>query len=82
MPDMLLGLDFLRAHRMFVAHSQHRIYFTYVGGPVFQVTGPHLRRVAPQPDVAPEGKAGETTTTENPNKKAVEESPLETPSHR
>jgi hypothetical protein len=30
-----LGLDFLRAHRVLVAHSQGRIYFTYLGGPVF-----------------------------------------------
>ena len=33
--DMLLGMDFLRAHRVFVAHSQGKIYFTYVGGRVF-----------------------------------------------
>jgi predicted aspartyl protease len=43
---MLLGADFLRAHRMLVAHSQRKLYFTYVGGPVFQaglaVSGPGL----------------------------------------
>jgi len=33
--DMLLGVDFLRAHRVYVAHSQGRLYFTYAGGPVF-----------------------------------------------
>jgi predicted aspartyl protease len=33
--QMLLGVDFLRAHRVLVAHSQRKIYFTYVGGPVF-----------------------------------------------
>ena len=33
--DMLLGVDFLRSHRVFVAHSQRKMYFTYVGGPVF-----------------------------------------------
>jgi len=33
--DMLLGLDFLRAHRVLVANSQRRIYFTYTGGRVF-----------------------------------------------
>jgi predicted aspartyl protease len=33
---MLLGADFLRAHRVLVSHSQRRIYFTYVGGTVFQ----------------------------------------------
>src|SRR5205823_12094090 len=33
--EMLLGLDFLRAHRVYVAHSQGRLYFTYAGGSVF-----------------------------------------------
>jgi predicted aspartyl protease len=34
-PDMLLGIDFFRSHRIYVATSQRRIYVTYVGGPVF-----------------------------------------------
>ncbi len=34
---MLLGADFLRAHRVLVAHSQRKLYFTYAGGPVFQL---------------------------------------------
>jgi len=34
-PDMLLGADFLRSHRVLVAHSQRKIYFTYAGGTVF-----------------------------------------------
>jgi predicted aspartyl protease len=33
---MLLGVDFLGAHRVLVAHSQRKLYFTYLGGPVFQ----------------------------------------------
>jgi predicted aspartyl protease len=33
---MLLGVDFLRAHRILVAHSQRKIYLTYVGGKVFE----------------------------------------------
>jgi hypothetical protein len=36
MPAMLLGADFLRAHRVLVARSQRKMYFTYEGGPVFQ----------------------------------------------
>jgi hypothetical protein len=36
MPPMVLGLDFLRAHRVLIAHSQRKIYFTYAGGPVFK----------------------------------------------
>ena len=34
-PGMLLGADFLRTHRVLVAHSQGKVYFTYVGGSLF-----------------------------------------------
>ena len=34
-PAMLMGADFLRAHRVLLAREQHRMYFTYSGGPVF-----------------------------------------------
>lgn len=37
---MLLGADFLQAHRTLVSHSQRRLYFTYVGGPVFAADPP------------------------------------------
>lgn len=40
LPSMLLGADFLRAHRVLVANSQNRMYFTYNGGQIFQVVGP------------------------------------------
>jgi len=33
--DMLLGVDFLLAHHMFIANSQRKAYFTYNGGRVF-----------------------------------------------
>jgi len=32
---VILGTDFLRAHRVMVARSQRKVYFTYSGGPVF-----------------------------------------------
>jgi tetratricopeptide (TPR) repeat protein len=35
--DMLLGADFFLAHRIYVANSQHKLYFTYAGGPVFNL---------------------------------------------
>jgi predicted aspartyl protease len=45
---MLIGADFLRSHRVLVAHSQRRMYFTYVGGPVFQTaTAPQPRSSGP-----------------------------------
>jgi predicted aspartyl protease len=36
-PDMLLGVDFFLSHRVYVARSQGRIYFSYLGGPVFRL---------------------------------------------
>ena len=35
--DMLLGADFFLSHRIFVATSQRKVYFTYNGGPVFDL---------------------------------------------
>ena len=35
--DMLLGFDFFLSHRIYVANSQHKVYFTYNGGPVFRL---------------------------------------------
>lgn len=34
-PSVLLGLDFLRAHRVLIANSQGKMYFTFNGGTVF-----------------------------------------------
>ncbi len=50
-PAMLLGTDFLRAHRVLVAHSQRKIYFTYAGGPVFSIDNPI--ELPPEPAKAP-----------------------------
>ncbi len=36
--DMLLGPDFFLSHRVYVANSQRKLYFTYNGGPVFNLT--------------------------------------------
>jgi tetratricopeptide (TPR) repeat protein len=38
--DMVLGADFFLSHRVFVANSQHKIYFTYNGGRVFNLDAP------------------------------------------
>jgi tetratricopeptide (TPR) repeat protein len=35
--DMLLGPDFFLSHRIYVANSQRKLYFTYNGGPVFNL---------------------------------------------
>jgi tetratricopeptide (TPR) repeat protein/predicted aspartyl protease len=56
--DMLLGADFFLSHRVFVAHSQNKLYFTYNGGPVFNLTAPP-QATANVPADTPGPKAGE-----------------------
>lgn len=35
--DMLIGPDFFLSHRIYVSNVQHKLYFTYNGGPVFNL---------------------------------------------
>lgn len=35
--DMLIGADFFLSHRLYVANRQAKVYFTYNGGPVFNL---------------------------------------------
>jgi hypothetical protein len=37
-PGMLLGMDFLRSHRILVDNATRKTVFTYEGGPVFQIS--------------------------------------------
>jgi hypothetical protein len=39
-PDLLIGADFLHAHRVYVSRSQGKMYFTYEGGPIFEPAAP------------------------------------------
>jgi tetratricopeptide (TPR) repeat protein/predicted aspartyl protease len=47
--DMLIGADFFLSHRIFVANSQHRLYFTYNGGPVFNLSTSNSPKPAANP---------------------------------
>ncbi|HEY0768025.1 MAG TPA: aspartyl protease family protein [Steroidobacteraceae bacterium] len=64
--DMLIGADFFLSHRVYVASSQRKLYFTYNGGPVFNLATARAPASAAdaQPDlgapVAGESKAAET----------------------
>ena len=49
-PDMLLGADFIRAHRIYVARSQGKVYFSYNGGPIFQVLAPRAAELVAPPE--------------------------------
>jgi predicted aspartyl protease len=38
--EVMLGADFLRSHRIYVSTKLRKMFFTYAGGPVFQVVAP------------------------------------------
>lgn len=42
MPDIVLGADFLRAHRVLTAMSQRRFYLSHNGGEVFPPRRPRV----------------------------------------
>jgi tetratricopeptide (TPR) repeat protein len=50
--DMLIGADFFLSHRVYVASSQNQLYFTYNGGPVFDLSA---TRVPPEAAAAEAG---------------------------
>jgi tetratricopeptide (TPR) repeat protein/predicted aspartyl protease len=56
--DMLLGADFFLSHRVFVANSQNKLYFTYNGGPVFNL----MRASKPASDSAAANPAADTSS--------------------
>jgi tetratricopeptide (TPR) repeat protein/predicted aspartyl protease len=49
--DMLLGADFFLSHRIYVASSQRKLYFTFNGGHVFNLSS----GTAPTPAAEPAG---------------------------
>ena len=55
--DMLIGADFFLSHHIYVASSQHKLYFTYNGGPVF-----NLKTVVAASTQPPVGPAAQTAT--------------------
>jgi tetratricopeptide (TPR) repeat protein/predicted aspartyl protease len=69
--DMLLGDDFFLSHRVYVSNSQHKLYFTYNGGPVFALNRP---RTAPVPAASAkpviEGDTASTDTAKSPTEPA------------
>jgi len=67
--DMMLGTDFFLSHRIMISSSQRRLYFTYNGGPVFQLEGEgqaqaRLAPAVPAGSAAPAGSGGPLTTAE------------------
>lgn len=62
--DMMLGTDFFLSHRILISNSQKKLYFTYNGGPVFQLEGTRQAQARPAATPsAPAPAAGGTATT-------------------
>ena len=69
--DMLIGADFFLSHRIYVANSQRKLYFTYNGGPVFNLPRQQVTAaVTPgsQPN-SPSGSAADSEPNSNPDAK-------------
>ncbi|MGO9801853.1 MAG: aspartyl protease family protein [Steroidobacteraceae bacterium] len=60
--DMLIGADFFLSHHVYVANSQRRLYFTYNGGPVFNLT----TTPTPAPSAAGPAAASSAQPVTNP----------------
>ena len=63
--DMLLGADFFLAHRIYFSKGQSKAYFTYNGGPVFNLAGAPPARDEKRNDsegaAAPDDQSAPTT---------------------
>jgi tetratricopeptide (TPR) repeat protein/predicted aspartyl protease len=58
--DMLIGMDFFLSHHIYVAKSQGKLYFTYNGGPVFNLTVGRQAQASSSPAAQGAPKAGDT----------------------
>jgi tetratricopeptide (TPR) repeat protein len=64
--DMLIGADFFLSHRIYVASSRKKLYFTYNGGPVFDLTAARAPAASPAAGAKPAAAAAtEAAATAN-----------------
>jgi tetratricopeptide (TPR) repeat protein/predicted aspartyl protease len=56
--EMIIGADFFLSHRIYVSKGQRKMYFTYNGGPVFNL------EVQPPPGPTPPPTTSPTTATQ------------------
>jgi predicted aspartyl protease/tetratricopeptide (TPR) repeat protein len=63
--DMLIGADFFLSHRIYVANSQQRLYFTYSGGPVFNLNTDNRPGSGTAADAPPQEGGNAATAIEN-----------------
>jgi tetratricopeptide (TPR) repeat protein/predicted aspartyl protease len=71
--DMLVGADFFLSHRIMVANSQQTLYFTYNGGPVFNLDAIRSSSSPADPSSASAPGAGAPSTSEAPQASDADE---------
>jgi tetratricopeptide (TPR) repeat protein/predicted aspartyl protease len=57
--DMLVGADFFISHRVFVANKEHKLFVSYNGGPVFNLSKNRPEQTAAVPDDQPDALAAD-----------------------
>jgi tetratricopeptide (TPR) repeat protein/predicted aspartyl protease len=62
--DMLIGADFFLSHRIYVASRQQKLFFTYNGGPVFNLASSPASPGKPAGSASPESPTAETSAGE------------------
>ncbi|HEV7358583.1 MAG TPA: aspartyl protease family protein [Steroidobacteraceae bacterium] len=60
--DMLLGSDFFVSHHVFVSNSQRKLYLTYNGGPIFNLTKTVLATTTETPEPSKDEAANDHRT--------------------
>jgi tetratricopeptide (TPR) repeat protein len=63
--DMLVGADFFVSHRVFVANREHRLFLSYNGGPVFNLSQNRAAASEGGPEHQPDAQTGEAKQADN-----------------
>lgn len=71
--DMLIGADFFLSHRIYVASSQRKVYFTFNGGPVFNLA----QRPPGITEPGAEGEAPPTASGDSPQPEVPDGQPTD-----
>jgi tetratricopeptide (TPR) repeat protein/predicted aspartyl protease len=66
--EMLLGADFFLSHHLYVASREHKLFFTYNGGPVFNLTARTAAPAGEPPEPAEPGGAAQPQAGTEPAK--------------
>lgn len=80
--DMFLGSDFFLSHHVYVANGRHKLYFTYNGGPVFDLGRRYwIKRGGAAPVLAGAGAAPQPTPASARSAGALDTGAPMTPAH-